>query len=236
MACGSSHKLLQSGGRRRRSRRRRRRTRRHMPWAGWARVAPGTHARTVMLRKCGKKCFLGPKKSFPVCAKGTCKVNSKGLYAAYVRARQWGKPRRTYRGKTRPRHSRKTYQRIAKKARRMLAKRGKLRRTRRRGGNALKKWWKKRSAGQKGLMAALAAPVAAPVAAVAGVAEYEHAKQKGGRAKGPVGTLKKLWKNATPAERGLLTAAATDPVLGLGVYAFSKKKSKRRRRRRRRRR
>ena len=118
----------------------------------------------------------------------------------------------------------------------MLAKRGKLRRTRRRGGNALKKWWKKRSAGQKGLMAALAAPVAAPVAAVAGVAEYEHAKQKGGRAKGPVGTLKKLWKNATPAERGLLTAAATDPVLGLGVYAFSKKKSKRRRRRRRRRR
>ena len=67
MACGASHKLLQSGGRRRRSRRRRRRTRRHMPWAGWARVAPGTHARTVMLRKCGKKCFLGPKKSFSLC-------------------------------------------------------------------------------------------------------------------------------------------------------------------------
>ena len=234
MACGLTK---HAGGRRRRRRRRtkRRKSRRRMPWAGWARVAPGTHARTVMLRKCGRKCFLGPKKSFPVCAKGTCKVNSKGLYAAYVRARQWGKPRRTYRGKTRPRHSRKTYQRIAKKARRMLAKRGKLRRTRRRGGNALKKWWKKRSAGQKGLMAALAAPVAAPVAAVAGGAEYEHA-QKGGRPRGPVGTPKKLWKNATPAERGLLTAAATDPVLGLGVYAFSKKKSKRRRRRRRRRR
>ena len=163
MACGLTK---HAGGRRRRRRRRtkRRKSRRRMPWAGWARVAPGTHARTVMLRKCGRKCFLGPKKSFPVCAKGTCKVNSKGLYAAYVRARQWGKPRRTYRGKTRPRHSRKTYQRIAKKARRML------------------------------------------------------------------------WKNATPAERGLLTAAATDPVLGLGVYAFSKKKSKRRRRRRRRRR
>ena len=82
-------------------------------------------------------------------------------------------------------------------------------------------------------MAALVAPVAAPVAAVAGVAEYEHA-QKGGRSRGPVGTLKKLWDNATPAERGLLTAAATDPVLGLGVYAFSNKKSKRHRRRRRR--
>lgn len=131
MPCGST-KHSRKGGRRCRGGRR---TRRRMPWAGWGRLSPGTHARTVMLRKCGRKCFLGPKKSFPVCAKGTCRVNKKGLYAAYVRARQWGKARRSYKGKTRPRHSRKTYQRIARKARRMLSKRGKLRtRRRRRGG------------------------------------------------------------------------------------------------------
>ena len=29
------------------------------------------------------------KKSFPICSKNTCKVNTKGIYAAYVRAKQW---------------------------------------------------------------------------------------------------------------------------------------------------
>lgn len=138
MSCGST-KHSHKGGRRRRRRRGGRRTRRRMPWAGWSRLAPGTHARTVMLRKCGRKCFLGPKKSFPVCAKGTCRVNKKGLYAAYVRARQWGKARRSYKGKTRPRHSRKTYQRIARKARRMLSKRGRSRTRRRRGGSSCRR-------------------------------------------------------------------------------------------------
>jgi len=106
--------------------------RRRMPWAGWSRVAPGTHARTVMRRRCGKKCFLGPRKSFPVCAKGTCKINDKGHYAAYVRARQWGKSRKKYKGKSRPRHAQRVYRSVARKARRMLAKRGKLRTRRRR--------------------------------------------------------------------------------------------------------
>ena len=67
------------------------RHRRPVPWAGWGKLAPHGHARTVMLRKCGKKCFLGPRKSFPICAKGTCKINTKGVHAAYIRARQWGK-------------------------------------------------------------------------------------------------------------------------------------------------
>ena len=125
MPCGKKHTR---GGRRRR----RRGGRRRMPWAGWGRLAPGTHARTVMLRKCGRKCFLGPGKSFPVCAKGTCKVNDKGLYAAYVRARQWGKSKKKYKGKSRPRHSQKVYRSVARKARRRLAKRGKLRTKRRR--------------------------------------------------------------------------------------------------------
>jgi hypothetical protein len=42
-----------------------------------------------MLKHCGRKCFLGPKKSFPICKKNTCKVSSKGVYSAYIRARQY---------------------------------------------------------------------------------------------------------------------------------------------------
>jgi hypothetical protein len=56
---------------------------------GWKYLRPGYHQRTVMLKKCGRKCFLGPKKSFPICKKNTCKVSDKGLHAAYIRARQW---------------------------------------------------------------------------------------------------------------------------------------------------
>lgn len=42
-----------------------------------------------MCKKCGKKCFLGPNMSFPICARKTCRVNSRGVHAAYSRARQW---------------------------------------------------------------------------------------------------------------------------------------------------
>jgi len=126
MSCGTRKK--RRGG----SRRRRRGGRKVVPWAGWHNQAPGTHQRTVMLKKCGRKCFLGPKKSFPICTKGTCKKNTRGIYAAYVRARQWGKARRSYKGKTRPRHSRKVYQRIARNAKRMLKRRGALRTRKRR--------------------------------------------------------------------------------------------------------
>ena len=121
-----------------------RRTRRRMPWAGWGRIAPQGHARTVMLRDCGKGCFLGPKKSFPICAKGTCTVNDKGLYAAYVRARQWGKKRSSYKGKARPRHTRRVYTRVANKARRMLKARGKLR-----GGKSRRRSSKRRRRSSK---------------------------------------------------------------------------------------
>ena len=104
-----------------------RRRRKSMPWSGWAKISPKGRARTVMKRKCGKKCFLGPKKSFPVCAKGTCKVNTKGLYAAYVRARQWGKRRSSYKGRSRPTMKQSTYKRVARKAKSMLKRRGALR-------------------------------------------------------------------------------------------------------------
>jgi hypothetical protein len=78
---------------------------------GWKKEKPGYHERTVMMRDCGKKCFLGPKKTFPICSRGTCKVNKKGVYAAYVRAKEYQTIR----------PSRK-YTRIANKAKKMLRK------------------------------------------------------------------------------------------------------------------
>ena len=66
---------------------------------GWAKQQPGAHERTLMLNRCGTRCFLGPNKSFPICTRGTCKINRKGVYAAYVRARQY--KRRTVSAKAR---------------------------------------------------------------------------------------------------------------------------------------
>ena len=63
--------------------------RKNNPWSGWSKEKPGFKQRTVMFKKCGKKCFLGSKKSFPICKKNTCKISKKGVYAAYVRARQY---------------------------------------------------------------------------------------------------------------------------------------------------
>jgi hypothetical protein len=87
-------------------------TRKNTPWKGWKNEKPGYHQRTVMLQKCGKKCFLGPNKSFPICKKNTCKISSKGVYAAYVRSRQ-------YRNKS------QKYKNISKKANSMLLRMGK---------------------------------------------------------------------------------------------------------------
>ena len=87
-------------------------TRKNMPWRGWKKEKPGYHQKTIMMKKCGKKCFLGPNKSFPICKKNTCKVSSKGVYAAYVRSRQ-------YRNKS------KKYRNVSKKAEKMLIRMGK---------------------------------------------------------------------------------------------------------------
>jgi hypothetical protein len=64
---------------------------------GWKNEKPGYHQRTVMLQKCGKKCFLGSKKSFPICKKNTCTISSKGVYSAYIRARQYSTKGQKYR-------------------------------------------------------------------------------------------------------------------------------------------
>lgn len=58
---------------------------------GWKKEQPSYHQRSIMLKRCGKKCFLGSKKSYPICKKNTCKISSKGVYSAYIRARQYHK-------------------------------------------------------------------------------------------------------------------------------------------------
>jgi len=65
------------------------RTRKKVPWTGWNKLAPSAKQRTAMKHTCGKKCFLGPNKSFPICAKRTCKIHPKGVYAVYIRARAY---------------------------------------------------------------------------------------------------------------------------------------------------
>jgi hypothetical protein len=64
---------------------------------GWKNEKPGYHQKTGMLQKCGRKCFLGPGKSFPICKKNTCNRSSKGVYSAYIRARQYRTKGRKYR-------------------------------------------------------------------------------------------------------------------------------------------
>ena len=77
---------------------------------GWKQEKPGYHQRTVMLRRCGEKCFLGPNKTFPICSKNTCKRNKKGIMAAYMRAKEYITIRPTVR----------KYKSIAKRAKKML--------------------------------------------------------------------------------------------------------------------
>ena len=76
----------------------------------WSKQNPSYHQRTNMLKTCGKKCFLGPRKTFPICTKNTCKRNKKGIYAAYIRAQEY---------KTIKPLSQK-YKRISRKARKLL--------------------------------------------------------------------------------------------------------------------
>jgi len=80
---------------------------------GWAKKSPGTSERKTMKQKCGTKCFLGPigESSFPICDKNTCDLNPKGIYAAFVRARQYSSKN-------------KKYKRVASSAKKMLKKRG----------------------------------------------------------------------------------------------------------------
>jgi len=99
-----------------------RKTRKNVPWKGWKKEAPNADQRIIMSRKCGKKCFLGPNNSFPVCKKNTCKISRKGAYAACVRASQWGKRKSSYKGKSHPTMKRGTYKKVVRKAKKLIKK------------------------------------------------------------------------------------------------------------------
>jgi len=92
------------------------------PWNGWNKLSPNKTQRKEMMYKCGKKCFLGPNLSFPVCEKNTCKINRKGLHSAYIRAAQWGKSPSKYGSKSRPRMPQKVYTQVKKRAKQLLNK------------------------------------------------------------------------------------------------------------------
>ena len=79
----------------------------NVPWKGWKNKAPNHSQRVKMCKKCGKKCFLGKNLSFPICNKNTCKINKKGVYSAYIRAREYSSKN-------------KSYKRIASRAKNML--------------------------------------------------------------------------------------------------------------------
>ena len=94
----------------------------NLPWAGWKNDKPhSTSERNIMKEKCGKKCFLGTQNSFPICTKGTCDINNKGVWAAYIRAREWGSKNKK---KKSSKHSRKYYKKIANRSRKILTKKG----------------------------------------------------------------------------------------------------------------
>lgn len=117
-------------------------TKKKLSSTGWATMSPKRHERTVMQKACGNKCFLGPSNEscFPICAKGTCKIKTKGIYAAYVRAREYGsKKMHTKRSTSTAKrstsstkrstskkhsHTKKIYRNIAARAKKMLEKRG----------------------------------------------------------------------------------------------------------------
>ena len=94
-----------------------------VPWRGWAALAPNTTSdRTKMFSKCGQKCFLGPKKSFPVCSlksqrsqKSQCQIQQTGVWAAYIRAKEFSSSK-----KTKSKSKRNIYKRIVAKTRKLI--------------------------------------------------------------------------------------------------------------------
>ena len=99
-------------------------SKKNLAWSGWINERPSRRQRTIMLNECGKKCFLGPGKSFPICKKNTCEISTKGVYSAFVRSREWGRTPKKYKGRSRPRYSVSTYRRVQTKAKNILNRHG----------------------------------------------------------------------------------------------------------------
>ena len=88
-------------------------------YKSWTRNQPTTHQRTLQMKRCGKKCFLGSKKSFPICNAGTCEQSKGGILSAYVRAREMT---RRARDKSIKKHAASYYYNVAKKAKTLMRK------------------------------------------------------------------------------------------------------------------
>jgi len=99
----------------------------------WSRDAPKSVGdRSAVLSKCGRRCFLGPGKTFPICARlgsgtgsgtrsGTCKIDPRGVAAAYSRAREWASITARKKGKGASRAHRR-YTAVARRAKAILSK------------------------------------------------------------------------------------------------------------------
>jgi hypothetical protein len=99
---------------------------------GWSCIAPKSIGdRSAVLSKCGRRCFLGPGKTFPICARlgsgagagsGMCKVDRRGVAAAYSRAREWAaitaRKKRTAAGA----RAHRRYTAVARRAKAILSK------------------------------------------------------------------------------------------------------------------
>jgi hypothetical protein len=99
----------------------------------WSRIAPkSVRERSVLLSKCGRRCFLGPGKTFPICARlgsglgsrsHTCKTDTRGVQAAYIRAREWASiTSRNKKSSMKAARSHRRYTIIARKAKSILSK------------------------------------------------------------------------------------------------------------------
>jgi hypothetical protein len=93
----------------------------------WSRIAPKrVGERSALLAKCGRRCFLGSARSFPICARlvsgsGSCKIDRRGVQAAYIRARQWASITARKKGSSaKAARSHRRYTAIARKARKIL--------------------------------------------------------------------------------------------------------------------
>jgi hypothetical protein len=95
----------------------------------WSNRAPKSVGdRSALLQKCGRKCFLGTGKTFPICARlgsgaGSCKIDRRGVAAAYSRAREWAAiTARKKRSSVKAARSHRKYTAVARRAKAILSK------------------------------------------------------------------------------------------------------------------
>jgi hypothetical protein len=98
----------------------------------WSNDAPKSISdRRALLDKCGRGCFLGPSTTFPICPrlgvtrtrKMACKIDRRGVQAAYSRARIWSTiTARKKHSSSKAARSNRSYTAVARKAKAILSK------------------------------------------------------------------------------------------------------------------